>query len=284
MYAASVLHCLPVGRADTPSAATGTVMRPATFTAYASGAGFSRGGHPADRTRPVPLLPPHHLKTRPSRARSDPRVDEPLRRRDATRRRARRRTPLHPQGVPGSAGRLSLAAASVAPSHGRLLAMKHDWRQTTPRRTASGLWGPTSRSTCRRHAHGKEPHVYSRTLRGDHQLLWSNPLPGGTSFELSDTTRGVYPHHRSRLWVIGRARGGEDRRWWRYTAWTTRSPSTSRWSCGWTPTTMASKLVRRLELGRQDPAAAEGCRRRRHLALQVWSSGGGSDVRGAHRW
>ena len=35
MYAASVLHCLPVGRADTPSAATGTVMRPATFEGYA---------------------------------------------------------------------------------------------------------------------------------------------------------------------------------------------------------------------------------------------------------
>ena len=41
MYAASVLHCLPVGRTETPSAATGTVMRPATFTAYATAAGFS---------------------------------------------------------------------------------------------------------------------------------------------------------------------------------------------------------------------------------------------------
>jgi 2-polyprenyl-3-methyl-5-hydroxy-6-metoxy-1,4-benzoquinol methylase len=41
MYAASVLHCLPVGRADSPSAATGTVMRPATFTGYATQAGFS---------------------------------------------------------------------------------------------------------------------------------------------------------------------------------------------------------------------------------------------------
>ena len=41
MYAASVLHCLPVGRADTPSAATGTVMRPATFAGYAEGAGFA---------------------------------------------------------------------------------------------------------------------------------------------------------------------------------------------------------------------------------------------------
>lgn len=41
MYAASVLHCLPVGRADTPSEATGTVMRPATFEGYAHRAGFT---------------------------------------------------------------------------------------------------------------------------------------------------------------------------------------------------------------------------------------------------
>ncbi len=41
MYAASVLHCLPVGRADTPSAATGTVMRPAIFAGYAERAGFA---------------------------------------------------------------------------------------------------------------------------------------------------------------------------------------------------------------------------------------------------
>jgi 2-polyprenyl-3-methyl-5-hydroxy-6-metoxy-1,4-benzoquinol methylase len=41
MYAASVLHCLPVGRTESPSAATGTVMRPATFSAYAERAGFS---------------------------------------------------------------------------------------------------------------------------------------------------------------------------------------------------------------------------------------------------
>ena len=43
MYAASVLHCLPVGRADAPdSAATGTVMRPATLEGYARAAGFAR--------------------------------------------------------------------------------------------------------------------------------------------------------------------------------------------------------------------------------------------------
>jgi SAM-dependent methyltransferase len=39
-YAVSVLHCLPVGRADGPSAATGTVMRPGTLRDYATQAGF----------------------------------------------------------------------------------------------------------------------------------------------------------------------------------------------------------------------------------------------------
>lgn len=40
MYGASVLHCLPVGMADAPSVATGTVMRTDTLRAYASEAGF----------------------------------------------------------------------------------------------------------------------------------------------------------------------------------------------------------------------------------------------------
>jgi SAM-dependent methyltransferase len=39
-YAASVLCCLPVGTAEVPSAATGTVMRPATFAGYAGAAGM----------------------------------------------------------------------------------------------------------------------------------------------------------------------------------------------------------------------------------------------------
>ena len=42
MYAYSVLFCLPEGRADLPSVATGTVMRPATLARYAKEAGFSR--------------------------------------------------------------------------------------------------------------------------------------------------------------------------------------------------------------------------------------------------
>ena len=42
MYACSVLHCLPVGLAEQPSAGTGTVMRPGTVRAYAAEAGFAR--------------------------------------------------------------------------------------------------------------------------------------------------------------------------------------------------------------------------------------------------
>lgn len=41
MYGWSVLHCLPVGMADQPSAATGTAMRPETLREYALAAGFS---------------------------------------------------------------------------------------------------------------------------------------------------------------------------------------------------------------------------------------------------
>ena len=40
MYACSVLHCLPASLAEQPSAATGTVMRPATVRQYALEAGF----------------------------------------------------------------------------------------------------------------------------------------------------------------------------------------------------------------------------------------------------
>lgn len=40
MYGFSVLHCLPVGMAESPSAATGTVMRPETLRRYAREAGF----------------------------------------------------------------------------------------------------------------------------------------------------------------------------------------------------------------------------------------------------
>jgi 2-polyprenyl-3-methyl-5-hydroxy-6-metoxy-1,4-benzoquinol methylase len=40
-YASSVLHCLPVGMAESPSAGTGTVMRPTTLRGYATDAGFT---------------------------------------------------------------------------------------------------------------------------------------------------------------------------------------------------------------------------------------------------
>jgi ubiquinone/menaquinone biosynthesis C-methylase UbiE len=40
MYGWSVLHCLPVGMAEQPSAATGTAMRPDTLREYARAAGF----------------------------------------------------------------------------------------------------------------------------------------------------------------------------------------------------------------------------------------------------
>ena len=40
MYGWSVLHCLPVGKADGPSAETGTVMRTETLKQYAAQAGF----------------------------------------------------------------------------------------------------------------------------------------------------------------------------------------------------------------------------------------------------
>jgi 2-polyprenyl-3-methyl-5-hydroxy-6-metoxy-1,4-benzoquinol methylase len=40
MYSASLLCCLPAGLSESPSAATGTVMRPATLRRYAQEAGF----------------------------------------------------------------------------------------------------------------------------------------------------------------------------------------------------------------------------------------------------
>jgi 2-polyprenyl-3-methyl-5-hydroxy-6-metoxy-1,4-benzoquinol methylase len=41
MYAISVLHCLPVGLSEQPSAGTGTVMRPRILRQYATEAGFA---------------------------------------------------------------------------------------------------------------------------------------------------------------------------------------------------------------------------------------------------
>jgi hypothetical protein len=50
MYGFSILHCLPVGMVEQPSAATGTVMRVDTLREYAAQAGFQR----------VDLLPIEH--------------------------------------------------------------------------------------------------------------------------------------------------------------------------------------------------------------------------------
>ena len=59
MYGFSVVHCLPVGRADAKdSAATGTAMRPDTLRAYARDAGFSRVEVLSDPQRLLAVLPP----------------------------------------------------------------------------------------------------------------------------------------------------------------------------------------------------------------------------------
>ena len=55
--AASCTAC-PVGRADEPSAGTGTVMRASTLEALRRGGRLRRGRGAADRARPVALLPP----------------------------------------------------------------------------------------------------------------------------------------------------------------------------------------------------------------------------------
>lgn len=46
---------------------------------------------------------------------------------------------------------------------------------------------------------GKDPDIYSSTLRQYHKLLWSKPLPNGKLFTLSDLKAGVYLHHQSEL-------------------------------------------------------------------------------------
>jgi hypothetical protein len=46
---------------------------------------------------------------------------------------------------------------------------------------------------------GKDPDVYSPTLRQYHKQLWSRELPGGRRFDLDDTVRGAYLYHRSEL-------------------------------------------------------------------------------------
>lgn len=48
-------------------------------------------------------------------------------------------------------------------------------------------------------AGGRDPDTASPTLRRYHRLLWSKALPSGERFELTESTPGVYLHHRSEL-------------------------------------------------------------------------------------
>ena len=61
LYGFSVLHCLPAGRSHEHSAATGTVMRPATFEGYATPAGWKTVDSAPRRARRLPLLQPRPL-------------------------------------------------------------------------------------------------------------------------------------------------------------------------------------------------------------------------------
>lgn len=46
---------------------------------------------------------------------------------------------------------------------------------------------------------GRDPDSFSPSLRRLHKILWSKPLPGGASFELSDARNDTYLHHSSPL-------------------------------------------------------------------------------------
>jgi hypothetical protein len=48
-------------------------------------------------------------------------------------------------------------------------------------------------------AAGKDPDLFSPTLRKYHHFLWSKPLPDGRPFNLNDSVLGAYLHHRSDL-------------------------------------------------------------------------------------
>jgi hypothetical protein len=50
----------------------------------------------------------------------------------------------------------------------------------------------------RQDSNGKDPDIYSPTLKSQHKLLWSKPLPDGTVFYLEDEP-GRYLSHKSAL-------------------------------------------------------------------------------------
>ena len=45
---------------------------------------------------------------------------------------------------------------------------------------------------------GRDPDLYSATLRKYHQILWNKPLPNGLRFDLDDNTPRLL-HHKSEL-------------------------------------------------------------------------------------
>lgn len=48
-------------------------------------------------------------------------------------------------------------------------------------------------------SNGKDPDNFSPMLKKYHKILWSKPLPSGSSFALSDANRGAYLYHNSEL-------------------------------------------------------------------------------------
>ncbi len=46
---------------------------------------------------------------------------------------------------------------------------------------------------------GRDPDIFSPTLRVYHRLLWSKNLPNGICFSLNDSKKNVYLHHQSEL-------------------------------------------------------------------------------------
>lgn len=73
-------------------------------------------------------------------------------------------------------------------------------------------------------ASGKDPDSHSPTLRRYHRQLWSKELPSGTIFELSESTPGVYLHHRS---AVGEFFLSSDSVIQSFTRWTSLQPITT---------------------------------------------------------
>ena len=48
-------------------------------------------------------------------------------------------------------------------------------------------------------SHGRDPDVFSLTLKKYHKILWSKPLPNDKLFNLQDNKAGRYLYHKSEL-------------------------------------------------------------------------------------